>query len=280
MGILKKAGLMLGILMMFGFGQISMANAEISVTELTTEEGNKIEIGVPRINYDAATPFKRLGSNNLNINQQQTTKEENKIKQSIKVNPSTIDTTIEIPFEFENGEYLVLYENQELKGGVGNIYNEDGKSIGVFSSKIVESQEKALLNTEIKDKDSLELQVKSNNLSEPIEIEFSVAATYYSTYFSDFSWITRSGVKSLSLTHTGYIHDALDPGMLATRKVDAWDKLYAVHSGSSNWNNTAGMQDQFYCHVDFAGFKNPWNLEPSRPNVSYAATVAAACNPE
>lgn len=40
------------------------------------------------------------------------------------------------------------------------------------------------------------------------------------------------------------------------------------------------MYDQLFCHVDFAaGFKSPWNLEPTRPNVGYNATVSALCNP-
>ncbi|NMH70511.1 DUF2599 domain-containing protein [Bacillus sp. RO3] len=60
---------------------------------------------------------------------------------------------------------------------------------------------------------------------------------------------------------------------------DAWNKLYAVHSSSSNWYNTGGMKDQFDCHATYARTKSRWNLEPSRPNVSYAETVAKACNP-
>jgi len=28
-----------------------------------------------------------------------------------------------------------------------------------------------------------------------------------------------------------------------------------------------------------SGMKTPWNIEPWRPDVSYAATVAKACNP-
>lgn len=47
--------------------------------------------------------------------------------------------------------------------------------------------------------------------------------------------------------------------------------------------DTASMRDQFYCHWDFARLVEPaktsWNLEAWRPDVGYAATVQAECNP-
>ena len=36
------------------------------------------------------------------------------------------------------------------------------------------------------------------------------------------------------------------------------------------------MHDQLVCHVEFASTKGAWYLEPARPDVGYAATVAAA----
>lgn len=50
-------------------------------------------------------------------------------------------------------------------------------------------------------------------------------------------------------------------------------------SSSSNWKNAQGMADQYQCHVNFAANKNPWNLEPWRPDVGILATMAAECNP-
>jgi hypothetical protein len=47
--------------------------------------------------------------------------------------------------------------------------------------------------------------------------------------------------------------------------------------------NTPGMFDQFLCHWNFARLIDPhktsWDLEPWRPAVGYAATVAAGCDP-
>ncbi|WP_243398974.1 DUF2599 domain-containing protein [Cryobacterium zongtaii] len=39
------------------------------------------------------------------------------------------------------------------------------------------------------------------------------------------------------------------------------------------------FRDQLICHVANAQGKSPWNLDAWRPNVGYAATVAALCNP-
>jgi hypothetical protein len=58
-----------------------------------------------------------------------------------------------------------------------------------------------------------------------------------------------------------------------TPKSVHWDKKYGT---SKYWS----MHDQYFCHADWAGgFKTPWNLEPTRPNVGYSKTVATLCNP-
>lgn len=39
------------------------------------------------------------------------------------------------------------------------------------------------------------------------------------------------------------------------------------------------MKKQFYCHWYFAQFKSKFNLEPSRPSVSWPKMIASGCNP-
>lgn len=39
------------------------------------------------------------------------------------------------------------------------------------------------------------------------------------------------------------------------------------------------LDNQLRCHAVFAALKPRWDLETWRPNVGYAATVAALCNP-
>ncbi|WP_147739851.1 DUF2599 domain-containing protein [uncultured Corynebacterium sp.] len=43
--------------------------------------------------------------------------------------------------------------------------------------------------------------------------------------------------------------------------------------------HTNSMKNQLSCHIANIGAKDPWNLESWRPDVGYAATVRALCNP-
>lgn len=110
---------------------------------------------------------------------------------------------------------------------------------------------------------------------EDMAVGINIVATQaekFSTYFTEGKWITRSGQVSLSL----YRRIILES--VAQRNA-AWSTVNFVFNGSANWKNTTGMKDQFMCHSYFAKSKNPWNLEPWRPNVGYAQTVAKGCNP-
>lgn len=151
--------------------------------------------------------------------------------------------------------------------------------MGIVSTSLGNDKEVELIDAEVND-DTLELKVAMQELTQSTDLIVTAAATYYSTYFSNFAWITRDGVKSLSLTHTKYTVSAPNGAEFIARLNDSWDKVYSIHSTSSNWYNTGGMKDQYECHFYHATSKNPWNLEPSRPNVSYSATVAALCNPK
>ena len=40
------------------------------------------------------------------------------------------------------------------------------------------------------------------------------------------------------------------------------------------------IYNQFYCHVNMAGLKPTWHLEPLRPDYGYGYTLSMGCNPE
>lgn len=83
------------------------------------------------------------------------------------------------------------------------------------------------------------------------------------------TWVTRSGVRAAKVVPTaaGRVPRA-DPEAV-------WAQVVAILPGV----DTPGMRDQLVCHVTFAPDKSAWFLEPARPAVGYAATVAAGCNP-
>ncbi len=83
------------------------------------------------------------------------------------------------------------------------------------------------------------------------------------------SWVTRSGVRAAKVVPT-------EAGRATTVDADAvWAQLVARMPAV----DSPGMRDQLVCHVHFARGKTAWFLEPARPAVGYAATVAAGCNP-
>ena len=82
-------------------------------------------------------------------------------------------------------------------------------------------------------------------------------------------WLTRAGIEAVEVVPTV---DGRAPSVDADA---VWAQLVAKLPGV----DTPGMRDQLVCHVHFAPGKTAWFLEPARPAVGYAATVAAGCNP-
>mgnify|MGYP003374514971 CR=1 FL=1 len=82
-------------------------------------------------------------------------------------------------------------------------------------------------------------------------------------------WRDRAGVRSLQVT----------PTWVARGWAGGGDAVWAALRATRPDADTPGMRDQLVCHVQFAPGKPSWFLEPARPAVGYAATVAAACNP-
>lgn len=105
-----------------------------------------------------------------------------------------------------------------------------------------------------------------------IEVKAVTASTDFYSYFNRGEWIVRDGVRSLSLYKT-YAFPTIS--VLNA----AWSTVVDKFGSSSYFYNESGMYDQFRCHNDFASWKDPWNLEPSRPDVSYLSTVMNGCNP-
>ncbi|WHY15765.1 DUF2599 domain-containing protein [Peribacillus frigoritolerans] len=261
--------------------QLKSANYNKTETKLTTKKGNIIEFGMPRLQPKNNLKSQYSGLNPKTLDSK-IKKVDDGIEQTIIIEPSSSNSTIEIPFEFQNGEYIKLAEDKHgNKSGAGNIFNKENESIALLSTPLVDGEKNGKIAADIKNGNILELSLESEQISQPTTMTVTATATSYSTYFNSGSWITRDGMVSLSMNHKPYLTGAAGDFESITRKLDSWDKLYAKHSGSSKWKNTGGMKDQYNCHFDTIGsYKNPWNLEPSRPDVSYAATIAAACNPK
>jgi hypothetical protein len=58
----------------------------------------------------------------------------------------------------------------------------------------------------------------------------------------------------------------------------AWAELLDRY-GNTITQNVPGMKDQFICHVEHSWLKQTYNLDPWRPDLSYARTIRDQCNP-
>jgi len=100
---------------------------------------------------------------------------------------------------------------------------------------------------------------------------------------SSAKWARSSSGWTLQVTPTGFARTIMPIFKLELALwagYAGWDELYAKYKNKGLDTNLGGMKDQYVCHMQFAFFKSTWNLDEWRPNVSYPATVAAACNPK
>jgi len=248
-------------------------------TKLITEDGNKIGFQKPSIASKNSYSILSL-NNDLNTDVH---KDKELLKETISINPSQSNSTINIPFNIGDDERIILEKDENGKAdGAAAIYNEKDDTIGIISTPTIEDENKLEISSvSLKDKNTLQLKLESKdvNNTEVNNLSVALAATYYSTYFSSGKWITRDGLVSLSLTHKPYLFSGTT-NERSLKRSDSWNKVKAVHSGNSKWKNTSGLYDQYACHLGTIGSrKNPYNLEPARPDVSYAETIGWACNP-
>ena len=120
------------------------------------------------------------------------------------------------------------------------------------------------------------LEIAEITLQEDIERSENLASVYsgrvggFFDYFYEGYWETRSNGLCLSLFPvTGRVN------WTDADKLSAWNHVYSRYSGSSNWDNTACMKEQFYCHarLAYAIVEDEWNLEPWKTSIN-----AITCN--
>ena len=159
---------------------------------------------------------------------------------------------------------VVVDKNNMLIAGIGEAWAKDANGKDVPT------------NYEIKD-GSLIQKVDHNQPG----VQYPVVADPYLwiDLIDSAEWLQRDEGWTLSVTPTLWAR-ANAPGYLIG--VWGWNELYDKYKDVGRGINTniGGLRDQYICHQQFAFFKDRWNLDEWRPDVSYPATVAAGCNPD
>lgn len=175
-------------------------------------------------------------------------------------------------------------EGEKAEGSI-SIYNSDGIIQSGLINPVATDANGNIVDTSYRIKgDEIVFDVEHNKsaVDYPVCVSVQAVSFGFTDFFSSGQWITRDGVKSLSLTRrTDNGSWNSSSGSIGATLIGemAWETVYNRFRYQSCWYNTNGLKDQFMCHVSWAMNKSPWNLEPSRPDVGYAATVAASCNP-
>ncbi len=198
------------------------------------------------------------------------------VRQVITIDSQDAATYYDFPVELPSGYYLA----QDNVGNV-TIRNKNGKILTYVPRPWAKDADGNDIPTHY--------TIEGTTLRQHIDIgkatTFPIIADpiWCGQAIKSVKWINRGGTHpwSASVVPTtcgawlggGFQWGAWQELVDKTPKSSRWDKKYGT---SKYWS----MYNQYFCHADWAGgFKTPWNLEPTRPNVGYAKTVAAMCNP-
>lgn len=166
---------------------------------------------------------------------------------------------------------LVLDEN----GGV-DIYDADGAWTGGFAAPWAKDANGADVPTEY--------EIVGNTVVQTVDhvgggFAYPIVADPWLgiNLISSVGWDTYGGKWMGKVVPTAYGRVAPIGSRLA-----AWGETLEKPNARARLD-FANTRDQFYCHYDGVRLIEPnkpsWNLERSRPDVGYARTVAASCNP-
>ena len=107
-------------------------------------------------------------------------------------------------------------------------------------------------------------------LAAPVDHHKSSARGAYADFFNNIEWIERDGETALSINHKWYSGFDVD---------NSFRIIEEAFSSDSRWDNPKSLYAQYHCHVLFAPFKNPWNIEPHRTATSWLSMIMSKCNP-
>jgi hypothetical protein len=191
------------------------------------------------------------------------------VRFSTVVNDASAPSALHYAFELPEGARMVAGD-----AGSAMILDADQAPLGGIEAPVAFDAQHRAVATHIEIQDGELVQVIEHAAS----TVYPVITSYYLGFdlIASASWIHRSQGWTLSVDPTGWLRTNCGgyvPGSAA------WDELYSKYKNHGLNTNLGGMRDQLICHVQIACFKDRFNLDEWRPDVSYPATVAALCNP-
>lgn len=173
-------------------------------------------------------------------------------------------------------------ENGEIANGSLAIFNEYGEPVASTGlATAIDAEGNSVDAALVLENGSIGVDLIGDTTAYPVNVSYGVYAANASKSVTDyFHYAGFNLVRDGSLT--------LGPRYFDEGSViectNAWNAVYALYfPNSSYWTTsteTESMENQYWCHADFAKTKNQWNLEPWRPVVSWSEMIKDRCNPE
>ena len=89
------------------------------------------------------------------------------------------------------------------------------------------------------------------------------------------TWVERSDGPSLQVVPSATLRACGGPWRAPADPPVGWESVLELAPDA----DTAGMREQYACHLQWASGKEVWHLEPWRPVVTQEQLVADLCNP-
>lgn len=178
----------------------------------------------------------------------------------------TITTSVSV-FAEENTSKDAKSEVGQLKADIAKIESVDYDDLKEFYNKNNEWIED--VNTNLEEYMTDIPQAERDNELKKLRGDNLYTLASVSDYFNSHTFHLRNGYWTYSM------EPKMSTRLLRPYANAGWDELVDYYYSI----NTDSLQDQYMCHFD-AFIESDWDIEQGRPNVSYAATLLALCNPD
>lgn len=160
------------------------------------------------------------------------------------------------------------------------IVDKDNKFLGMFAEAWAKDANGKAIPTSYEIRDGALVQ-KVDHKQQGVQYPVVADPYLFIDLIDSAEWRSSNEGWTLSVSPSWWARANGTNALVYLIGVWGWNELYDKYKdvGRGIKKNTGGLRDQYICHQQFAFFKDRWNLDEWRPDVSYPRTVAAGCNP-
>lgn len=261
----------------FSVNKNTVSELQVTTKPIDNEQSKKINITLP-IKDTAETNVidNRIVANDKSNNYLVTSEVgKGEVKTHFVIKDPSAPEQYTMEYELPKGAFLRFASPNNEQDGSIEIIDKFDEPIGAISIPWAKDSKGKNVKTFYKISGNKVIQIvehKNSDVAYPIVAE---PKNKFSDWFKSAKWKSRTSGVYLCVVPTAWNRQS---GIAYAST--SWSYLKKKMSGTKKWRNEGGLKDQYYCHTQLAKLKSSWNLEPWRPNVSLAKTLASGCNPK